>query len=211
MRNRLCSLVFQDGDLALAAGVGFGDGADGGVGLLDGQHQLLGLGTQGRAFFVKLVQLAAQAVIVRLGGLVLALLVPQGFVGAADGIHPECDLQRLALLAQFQKLLGLFTVPFQGPTRFSSSPKMSRSRSKLPSAASVRRSACFCGSGIWRCRTLPQKFRGAPRILHRRSRQYGPARRWHSRRGQCRCREQLVHVLKRTFWPLMEYSLSPLR
>ena len=108
------ALVFQDGDLALAAGVCFGDGADVGVGLLDGQHQLLGLGTQGRAFFVKLVQLAAQAVIVGLGGLVLALLVAQRVVGAADGIDPECDLQRLALLAQFQKLLGLLAVAFQG-------------------------------------------------------------------------------------------------
>ena len=82
--------------------------------VLDGQHQLLGLGTQGRAFFVKLVQLAAQAVIVGLGGLVLALLVAQRVVGAADGIDPECDLQRLALLAQFQKLLGLLAVAFQG-------------------------------------------------------------------------------------------------
>ena len=108
------ALVFQDGDLALAAGVCLGDGADVGVGLLDGQHQLLGLGTQGRAFFVKLVQLAAQAVIVGLGGLVLALLVAQRVVGAADGIDPECDLQRLAPLAQFQKLLGLLAVAFQG-------------------------------------------------------------------------------------------------
>ena len=108
------ALVFQDGDLALAAGVCFGDGADVGVGLLDGQHQLLSLSTQGRAFFVKLVQLAAQAVIVGLGGLVLALLVAQRVVGAADGIDPECDLQRLALLAQFQKLLGLLAVAFQG-------------------------------------------------------------------------------------------------
>ena len=65
-------------------------------------------------FFVKLVQLAAQAVIVGLGGLVLALLVAQRVVGAADGIDPECDLQRLAPLAQFQKLLGLLAVAFQG-------------------------------------------------------------------------------------------------
>ena len=108
------ALIFQDGDLALAAGVCLGDGADVGVGLLDGQHQLLGLGTQGRAFFVKLVQLAAQAVIVGLGGLVLALLIAQRVVGAADGIDPECDLQRLALLAQFQKLLCLLAVAFQG-------------------------------------------------------------------------------------------------
>ena len=107
------ALVFQNGDLTLAAGVGLGDGADVGVGLLDRQHQLLGLLPQGGALLVKGVQLAAQAVVVSLGGLVPALLVAQRVIGAADGVHPEGDLQPLALFAQLQKLLGLLAVPLE--------------------------------------------------------------------------------------------------
>ena len=107
------ALVLQNGDLTLAAGVGLGDGADVGVGLLDRQHQLLGLLPQGGALLVKGVQLAAQAVVVSLSGLVPALLVAQRVIGAADGVHPEGDLQPLALFAQLQKLLGLLAVPLQ--------------------------------------------------------------------------------------------------
>ena len=104
------ALVFQDGDLALAARVLLGHGADIGVCLLDIQHQALCFLAQGRAFFVKRIQLAAQAVIVCLGSLVLALLVAQRFVGAADGIDPQSDLQRFALFGKLQKLLGFFAV-----------------------------------------------------------------------------------------------------
>ena len=107
------ALVFQDGDLALAAGVGLGNGADIGIGLLDFQHELLRFFAQIRVFFIKSVQLAAQTVVVGLCGLVLALLIAQCIVGAADGIDPQRNFQTLALLAQFQKLLGLLAVALQ--------------------------------------------------------------------------------------------------
>ena len=108
------ALIFQNGDLALTARVGLGHSADVGVGLLDLQDKLLGFLPQGGAFFVELVQLAAQAFVICLGGFKLALLVAHGIVGAADGIDPESDFQDLAALGEFQKLLGLFTVPLQG-------------------------------------------------------------------------------------------------
>ena len=104
------ALVFQDGDFTLAARVLLGHGADIGVCLLDIQHQALRFLAQGRAFFIKRIQLAAQAVIVCLGCLVLALLVAQRFVGAADGIDPQSDFQRFALFGKLQKLLGFFAV-----------------------------------------------------------------------------------------------------
>ncbi len=71
-----------------------------------GDRPLLGL--------VRVIRIIRIVGVVGLGGLVLALLVAQRVVGAADGIDPECDLQRLAPLAQFQKLLGLLAVAFQG-------------------------------------------------------------------------------------------------
>lgn len=90
MRKRLwLALVFQNGDLALTARVGLGHGADVGVGLLDLQDKLLGFLPQGGAFFVELVQLAAQAFVICLGGFKLALLVAHGIVGAADGHRPR--------------------------------------------------------------------------------------------------------------------------
>ena len=108
------ALVFQHGGFALAAGVGFGDGADVGVGLFDLQHKRLAFFPQGGAPRFEIVQLAAQAVIVGLGGFILALLVPQQFVGAADGVHPEGDFQAFAGGGQFQELLGLLAVALQG-------------------------------------------------------------------------------------------------
>ena len=108
------ALVFQNRDFALAASVGLGHGADISIGLLDLQDKLLGLFTQGGAFFVELVQLAAQTLVVGLGSFKLALLVAHGIVGAADGIDPEGDFQAFTALGQFQELLGLFAVALQG-------------------------------------------------------------------------------------------------
>ena len=106
-------LVAQHGQPAVAAGAGFGQGADLGVGLLHRQHQLLGFGAQRLGAGVELVQLAGQALVVRLGGFVPALLVPGGVLGPADGVHPEGDLQAFAGVGIFQEFLGFLAVPLQ--------------------------------------------------------------------------------------------------
>ena len=107
-------LVFQNGDAALAAGVFLGDFADLGVGLVRLDHQLLGLGAQLFGALVILFQVAADAVVIRLGGLIFPLLVPHRVLGTADGVHPQGDFQAFAGLGQGQKLLGLFAVPLEG-------------------------------------------------------------------------------------------------
>ena len=108
------ALVFEHGGLALAAGVGLGQGADVGVGLLDLQHHGLRALAQRGALRVKVVELAAQPVVVGLGGLVLALLVAQRLVGAADGVHPQRDFEAFAHGGQFQELLRLLAVALEG-------------------------------------------------------------------------------------------------
>lgn len=69
-------------------GVFLGDFADLGVGLVRLDHQLLGLGAQLFGALVILFQVAADAVVIRLGGLIFPLLVPHRVLGTAGWRPP---------------------------------------------------------------------------------------------------------------------------
>ena len=110
----VADVVVQHGDAAVAARHLFGDGADLAVQPVHLHGEPVHLGPDALGGGVDGLDLGGHPVVVRLGGLVAALLAAHGLLGGFHAVHPEGDLQLLAAGGKLQELLGLGALLFQG-------------------------------------------------------------------------------------------------